>query len=906
MESSTTRKGMAISTLLDPKIVWPAVGAAFVKLDPRTLIKNPVIFVLEVVTALTTVILVRDLVAGGGDLAFELQIVLWLWFTVLFANFAEAVAEGRGKAQADALRRQRTEAQAKLLGAANSKDYKLIPGTSLKVGDIVLVEAGDFIPSDGEVIEGVASVNEAAITGESAPVIREAGGDRSAVTGGTQVLSDWIRVRITAAPGSTFLDRMIRLVEGAERQRTPNEIALNILLAGLTIVFVFATATIPSYATYAGGAVSVVILVALFVTLIPTTIGGLLSAIGIAGMDRLVRFNVLAMSGRAVEAAGDVDTLLLDKTGTITLGNRQATEFKLLRDVTEQELADAAQLASLADETPEGRSIVVLAKERYGIRGRDMAELNARFIAFSAQTRMSGVEFATTSIRKGAVDSILAHLNGATPSVARAATARALQPAVSPETTREIQALAEDIAKSGGTPLAVARDGKLLGVIHLKDIVKGGIRDRFAELRRMGIRTIMITGDNPTTAAAIAAEAGVDDFLAQATPEDKLKLIRDQQAKGKLVAMCGDGTNDAPALAQADVGVAMNTGGARGRQHGRPRLQPDQAHRGGGDRQAAADDAGCTHNVLDRQRRGQVFRHHPGDVPDLLPAAAGTECHGAGVAAKRDPIGDHFQCADHHRPHPTGAQGRRVPADRRRTAAAAQPDDLRARRHHHSVHRYQGHRCDCNRLAFGLRRTAMFREIRPALVLVIALTLITGLIYPLAMTGVAQVMFPRQANGSLIEKSGKVVGSQLIGQVFADDKYFHGRPSATTAPDPSDSSKTVEAPYNAANSGGSNLGPTNKALIDRVKGDLDKLKQENPKTSVPIDLVTTSGGGLDPHISPEAAFFQAPRVAKARNLPEARVVQLVNEHIEGRTLGILGEPRVNVLALNMALDAVAR
>jgi len=569
MESSITRKRLPMATLLDPKIVMPAISAAFVKLDPRTLIKNPVIFVLEIVTILTTALLLRDLVTGGGNVGFAFQIVLWLWFTVLFANFAEAIAEGRGKAQADALRRQRTETQAKLLVAANSRDYRLIPSTDLKVDDIVLVEAGDYIPSDGEVIEGVASVNEAAITGESAPVIRESGGDRSAVTGGTQVLSDWIRVRITAAPGSTFLDRMIRLVEGAERQRTPNEIALNILLAGLTIIFVFATATLPSYAAYAGGSISIVVLVALFVTLIPTTIGALLSAIGIAGMDRLVRFNVLAMSGRAVEAAGDVDTLLLDKTGTITLGNRQATEFKPLRSVSEQELADGAQLASLADETPEGRSIVVLAKEKYGIRGRDMGELNAKFIPFSAQTRMSGVEFGSTSIRKGAVDAILSLLNtGSMPAPSRSSAAVALKPGVSSDAAREIRAIADGIAKSGGTPLAVARDGKLLGVIHLKDIVKGGIRERFAELRRMGIRTIMITGDNPTTAAAIAAEAGVDDFLAQATPEDKLKLIRTEQAKGKLVAMCGDGTNDAPALAQADVGVAMNTGTQAAREAG--------------------------------------------------------------------------------------------------------------------------------------------------------------------------------------------------------------------------------------------------------------------------------------------------------------------------------------------------
>jgi len=560
-------KRTPVATMLDPKIVVPAIRASFAKLDPRLMMKNPVMFVVEIVAALTTVIFLRELVTGGAGLAFTFQIILWLWFTVLFANFAEAVAEGRGKAQAESLRKTRTESQAKLL-TGSDRTFQLVPGTSLKVGDIVLVEAGDLIPSDGEVIEGVASVNEAAITGESAPVIRESGGDRSAVTGGTQVLSDWIRVRITAEQGSTFIDRMIRLVEGAERQKTPNEIALNILLAGLTIIFVFATVTIPSYAAYAGGQISVVILVALFVTLIPTTIGALLSAIGIAGMDRLVRFNVLAMSGRAVEAAGDVDTLLLDKTGTITLGNRQATAFRPVRGVSEQELADAAQLASLADETPEGRSIVVLAKEKYGIRGRDMSELAATFIPFTAQTRMSGVDAHGSSVRKGAVDAILNYVNGGVPTLASGNVARAVQPAALSDVGREVQSISDDISKSGGTPLAVARDGRLLGVVQLKDIVKGGIRERFAELRRMGIRTVMITGDNPMTAAAIAAEAGVDDFLAQATPEDKLRLIRDEQARGKLVAMCGDGTNDAPALAQADVGVAMNTGTQAAREAG--------------------------------------------------------------------------------------------------------------------------------------------------------------------------------------------------------------------------------------------------------------------------------------------------------------------------------------------------
>ncbi|MGD9880352.1 MAG: potassium-transporting ATPase subunit KdpB [Reyranella sp.] len=548
-----SRKRAGVATLADPGILGPALAGAVRKLDPRVMIRNPVMFTVEVVATLTTILFIRDLATGAGGLGFSLQINLWLWFTVLFANFAEAVAEGRGKAQAATLRKAKTETIAKRLADVSTTSFATLPAARLRKGDIVLVETGDFIPSDGEVIEGVASVNEAAITGESAPVIRESGGDRSAVTGGTQVISDWVKVRITAQPGSTFLDRMIALVEGAERQKTPNEIALNILLAGMTIIFVFSVASIPSFAAYAGGTMSVLVLVALFVTLIPTTIGALLSAIGIAGMDRLVRFNVLAMSGRAVEAAGDVDTLLLDKTGTITLGNRQATEFLPVAGIDQRDLADAAQLASLSDETPEGRSIVVLAKEKHDIRGREMAPLHARFIPFSAYTRISGIDVDGSSIRKGAVDAVIADSN------AKASPANV---------AREVESLAEKVAKAGGTPLAVSRDGRLLGVIHLKDIVKGGIRDRFATLRKMGIRTIMITGDNPLTAAAIAAESGVDDFLAQATPETKLKLIRDEQAEGKLVAMCGDGTNDAPALAQADVGVAMNTGTMAAREAG--------------------------------------------------------------------------------------------------------------------------------------------------------------------------------------------------------------------------------------------------------------------------------------------------------------------------------------------------
>jgi potassium-transporting ATPase ATP-binding subunit len=555
METSKLRKRTPATTLFDPAIVVPAIGQAFVKLDPRTLIKNPVMFVLEVVSALTTAVLVREIATGGQNVLFELQIVLWLWFTVLFANLAEAVAEGRGKAQADTLRQTRTQTRAKRLLMPDNYDvYQGVEAEKLEAGDLVVCEAGDIIPGDGEVIEGIASVNEAAITGESAPVIRESGGDRSAVTGGTTVISDRIIVRITSSPGSSFLDRMIKLVEGAERQKTPNEIALNILLAGLTIIFVFATATIPSYAAYAGGTISIVVLVALFVTLIPTTIGALLSAIGIAGMDRLVRFNVLAMSGRAVEAAGDVDTLLLDKTGTVTFGNRLATEIIPVPGVSEKEAAEAALMASEADETAEGRSILTLATEKYGVQ-RQPAPDNAKFVEFSAMTRLSGVDIGSRRLRKGAIDSVLQFARGQAGSTGK-------------EPPAAFRAAVDRIARTGGTPLALADGGRVLGVIHLKDVVKPDVKERFAELRRMGIKTVMITGDNPVTAAAIASEAGVDDFIAEATPEDKLRYIRDEQAQGRLIAMCGDGTNDAPALAQADVGVAMQSGTQAAREAG--------------------------------------------------------------------------------------------------------------------------------------------------------------------------------------------------------------------------------------------------------------------------------------------------------------------------------------------------
>ncbi|MGA9798046.1 MAG: potassium-transporting ATPase subunit KdpB [Terriglobales bacterium] len=526
----------------DLKIVQRAIWDSLLKLHPRKMMGNPVMFVVEVGSVLTTVLLVRDGLRHLGQFGFNLQITLWLWFTVLFANFAEAMAEGRGKAQADALRKARSETVAnRILPGGN---IEKIASSKLRSGDLVSVSAGEFIPGDGEIVEGVASVDESAITGESAPVIREAGGDRSAVTGGTRVLSDNLKIKITSNPGETFLDRMIALVEGAERQKTPNEIALNILLAGLTIIFLLAVVTLQPFAIYSGSPQTVFVLVSLLVCLIPTTIGGLLSAIGIAGMDRLVQHNVLAMSGRAVEAAGDVNTLLLDKTGTITLGNRQAAEFVCVPGVTEAQLADAAQLSSLPDETPEGRSIVVLAKERYGLRGRNLAEHEAHFVPFTAQTRMSGVNLDGREIRKGASDAISKYISSVNGN----------------GLSKEVQATVEQIARSGGTPLVVSENKQALGVIYLKDIVKGGIKERFSQLRAMGIRTVMITGDNPLTAAAIAREAGVDDFLAQATPKEKMDLIRREQADGKLVAMTGDGTNDAPALAQADVGVAMNTG----------------------------------------------------------------------------------------------------------------------------------------------------------------------------------------------------------------------------------------------------------------------------------------------------------------------------------------------------------
>ena len=682
-QTQTKKKSKSI---WDSKIASRALWDSFVKLNPRTLMKNPVMFVVEIGAALLTVQLVRNALNHTHGFGFEFQITVWLWFTVLFANFAEAMAEGRGKAQADTLRKSRTETVAHKLKADGSKEE--ISGSKLRAGDVVVVSAGEFIPGDGEVIEGVASVDESAITGESAPVIRESGGDRSAVTGGTRVLSDEIKVRITSNPGETFLDRMIKMVEGASRQKTPNEIALNILLAGLTIIFLLAVAALQPMAIYSGAPQSPFVLWSLLVCLIPTTIGGLLSAIGIAGMDRVIQRNVMAMSGRAVEAAGDVDTLLLDKTGTITLGNRQATELIPAPGVTEAELADAAQLASLADETPEGRSIVVLAKEKYGLRGRALSSLEATFIPFSAKTRMSGVDFDGRVIRKGAPDAIKKFVIGTRRSV-----------------PVEVDERVQRIASSGATPLLVAADHRILGAVHLKDIVKGGMNERFDHLRAMGIRTVMITGDNRLTAAAIAQEAGVDDFLAEAKPEDKLALIRKEQAKGKLVAMTGDGTNDAPALAQADVGLAMNAGTQAAKEAGNmvdldsnPTKLIEVVEIG--KQMLITRGALTTFSVANDVAK--YFAIIPAMFAGRVSGAAGAQHHAAENAAIGDFVRRDFQCADHHCAGAAGAARRAVPPDGRIGAAAVESAGLRPGRNHCAVHRHQADRRDHYQSALGL------------------------------------------------------------------------------------------------------------------------------------------------------------------------------------------------------------
>jgi K+-transporting ATPase ATPase B chain len=660
---------IASTKLLDARLAGAAGREAFIKLNPATLWRNPVILVTEIVAFVATILWVKQLIGGDGAFTAVIgQICAWLWFTVLFANFAEAVAEGRGKARAESLRRTQADTTAHRVVSDKSDEIEDVPSSSLREGDIVMVSVGEIIPGDGEVIEGIASIDESAITGESASVIRESGSDQSGVTGGTRVVSDYIKVRITAGPGQSFLDRMIKLVEGAERQKTPNEIALSILLIGLTIIFLIVTASLEFFAAYSGAIIPMVFLIALLVTLIPTTIGGLLSAIGIAGMDRLVRSNVIAKSGRAVEAAGDVDVLLLDKTGTITFGNRMADDFVAAPGVTMSELAETALLASLSDETPEGKSIVRLATERYNASAD--ANLVERSIEFSAFTRMSGADLKDgQEVRKGAVDAVVAYVSGDPNARVRTAAPEAVSQAV------------ERIAKAGGTPLAVARAGKLLGVIHLKDIIKPGIRERFGMLRQMGIRTVMITGDNPLTAATIAAEAGVDDYLAEATPEKKLELIRTEQRGGKLVAMCGDGSNDAPALAQADVGVAMNSGTPAAKEAGNL-IDLDSDPTKLIEVVLVADD------IFHRQRCGEIFCDHSGLVHRGLSAASGIEHHAPGQPAKRHSFSHYLQCADYHRPYPIGFARREIYPQQRIGASAPQSARLWAGRHYRAVYRY--------------------------------------------------------------------------------------------------------------------------------------------------------------------------------------------------------------------------
>ena len=849
-------------SLFEPEILRQAAVASFSKLHPRSLMKNPVMFVTEVGAFLTTVGLFFR--PSNEPMGFGLQVAVWLWFTVLFANFAEAMAEGRGKAQADALRKTRTQTMANRLRKDGSPET--VPAEQLRKEDVVIVIAGEIIPGDGTVIEGVASVDESAITGESAPVIREAGGDRSAVTGGTRVLSDRIKVVITANPGESFLDRMIQLVEGASRQKTPNEIALTILLSALTIIFLVVVMTLKFFGIYSGVSFSVTVLVALLVCLIPTTIGGLLSAIGIAGIDRLVQKNVLAMSGRAVEAAGDVNVLLLDKTGTITLGDRQATEFLPAKGVSVEELADAAQLASLADETPEGRSIVVLAKQ-FGLRGRNLSEMpEAHFIAFSAQTRMSGVDVDGRKIRKGAADSVKNFAGGRFPA--------------------EVEDAITRVAFQGGTPLVVADNDRILGTVYLKDIVKGGLSDRFERFRAMGIRTVMITGDNPLTAAAIAREAGVDDFLAEATPDGQAGAH--PEGTGRRLPRGHDRgrhqRRPRPGAGRRGSGDEHGDPGRQGSgEHGGPGFQSHQAHRDRGDRQADAHDAGGAHDLQHRQRRGEIFRHPPGHADRGVPGDRTAEHHAAGFPPERDLERRHLQRAHHRRPHPPGPARGSLPAVGRGSAPASQPPHLRVGRRAASLSGDQAHRHrreHCSILCEeGDPMKDLIAELRASIAATLLLAVLCCGIYPAVVWAVGQGLFSGKANGSLIRVDGNVVGSSLLAQGFTAPNYFHPRPSA------------AGQGYDAVNSGGTNLGPTSKKLIEDVKQRIADYRAENDLSSdtpVPADAVTSSASGLDPHISVRNALLQAARVAKARGIGEKDVLAKVRAHTEGRTFRIPG------------------
>ncbi len=821
------------------RALWDAV----LRLSPQRMWRNPVMFTVWICAVYTTLLGLHSLTFGGTEPpAFTLSIALWLWFTVLFANFAEALAEGRGKAQAEALRRTRQDTQAiRLAEARRDADREELSSAQLRRGDFVWVEAGQLIPGDGDVVEGIASVDESAVTGESAPVIRESGGDRTAVTGGTRVLSDWLIVRITSEADETFLDRMIALVEGAKRRRTPNEIALGILLAALSIIFLLAVCTLPALTAFVAGGtqagVSPVLLTALLVCLIPTTIGGLLSAIGIAGMDRMFQARVLATSGRAVEAAGDVSVLLLDKTGTITIGNRQAVAFLPAYGVWEEELAEAAQLASLSDETPEGRSIVILAKERCDLRGRSLGEPGLRFIPFTAQTRMSGVDLGERRIRKGAVEAVSEYL-------------RELGASVPAELLRQ----GGEIAAAGGTPLLVCNGVRALGLVELKDVLKGGIRERFAELRRMDIRTVMVTGDNPRTAAAIAAEAGVDDYLAEATPERKLALIREHQAGGRLVAMTGDGSNDAPALAQADVAVAMNTGTQAAREAGNMvDLDSDPTKLLEvvtiGKQLLMTRGALTTFSVANDVSK--YFAILPALFVGIYPPLAVLNVMGLSSPRTAVLSAVIFNALIVVALTPLALKGVTVrPA----------PARVLLRR---------------NLLVYGL----------------------CGGIYPGLVSGGAWLLKAWQPDQRAVVWQGRSVGLAAVGQEFSGPDWFWSRPSAT-----------VGTPYDASASSGSTLGPATPALRERVAERCAALRALDPdnREPIPVDLVTTSGSGLDPHISPEAAHWQAARVARARGLAVVVVDSLVAAGTESAFLGIMGRPRVNVNGEPVHLTLLAR
>ncbi len=923
---ATTHRRIRSASVFRPRSLLQALPTALRHLDPRVMVKTPVMFVVLVGAALCTVLCFTD------PSTFVVLATIWLWLTVVFANVADAVAEGRGKAQAASLRDSRDTLTARRLDAAGIES--VCAAADLTVGDLVACEAGDVVPGDGDIVEGVASVDESAITGESAPVVRESGGDRSSVTGGTRVLSDRVVVKITAEPGQSFVDRMIALVEGSQRQKTPNEIALNILLASLTIVFLLVVMALQPMAAFSGSSQSIVVLVCLLVCLIPTTIGALVSCIGVAGMDRLVQRNVLAMSGRAVEAAGDVSTLLLDKTGTITFGNRQAAALFAAPEVSADDLRDAALISSLADDTPEGKSIVDLCVHD----GADLAKAKeiaaaGEVVEFSARTRMSGLDISglrasrdaqsaprpsaraslqavdapSLSVRAGVTHGDRQIRKGAVTAVAAWLAEQGV------DGPAETLATADEISSAGGTPLLVATNSRALGVVHLKDVVKPTIAERFSDLRAMGIRTVMITGDSELTARSIAAEAGLDDYLAEATPEDKMAYIKREQQDGRIVAMTGDGTNDAPALAQADVGVAMNTGTAAAKEAGNmvdldssPTKLIDIVEIG----KQLLITRGRSHHLLVGQRRGQVLRDSAGDVRRRLSGPGEAEHHAPVQPAVGDPVGRHLQRSRHRRVDPVGHARCQLPAGVGRRAAGQEPGDLWPRWHHRAVRRHQTHRPahpshsrnrlipmasdvtnDAHSSGAAMLKTAG-RQTLISLRVLLAMTVIVGVLYPALVFGIGRLMLARADGSMLTGSNGQPVGSALIGQQFAGRRWFQGRPSASD--------------NDAMASGGSNLAADSDRLATEIAQRRAQIAAADGVSldQVPADAVTASASGLDPDISPAYARLQVARVATAGGLDREAVQQLVERQVTGRSWGFFGEPRVNVLQLNLALRAL--